>query len=135
MKAAAEVLELVRGGAAKVTLADFRRTVAAAPEVRRAIGKIDGNEYPGLAAQYRFLLEVLVDFNQGEFDVLPYVAGAEVLFAVQYFQREVDVIPDFVPGVGLVDDAAVAAVVLQRHREVLRQHPKAAGFDWAAVEG
>lgn len=49
-------------------------------------------------------------------------AHCEAAFALLYFLKGFDRIPDFVPEVGLLDDALVVQVVLQRQATTLRAH-------------
>ena len=46
----------------------------------------------------------------------------EVTFALLYFLKGFDRIPDTVPELGLVDDAMIVELVLQRHSTALRAH-------------
>jgi uncharacterized membrane protein YkvA (DUF1232 family) len=46
----------------------------------------------------------------------------EVAFALLYFLKGVDRIPDSVPEVGLLDDAMIVQSVLQRHETVLEAY-------------
>ena len=48
----------------------------------------------------------------------------EVAFALLYFLKGLDRIPDSVPEVGLLDDAMVVQSVLQRHETVLEAYAK-----------
>jgi uncharacterized membrane protein YkvA (DUF1232 family) len=48
----------------------------------------------------------------------------EVAFALLYFLKGLDRIPDSVPEVGLLDDAMVVQSVLQRHETVLEVYAK-----------
>ena len=45
---------------------------------------------------------------------------AEAAFALLYFQRSTDLIPDSIPGMGLLDDAIIVRIVLDRHKHELR---------------
>jgi uncharacterized membrane protein YkvA (DUF1232 family) len=46
----------------------------------------------------------------------------EVAFALLYFLKGFDRIPDSIPEVGLLDDAMIVQAVLQRHLSTLRAH-------------
>lgn len=46
----------------------------------------------------------------------------EVAFALLYFLKGFDRIPDSVPEIGLLDDALIVQAVLQRHAAALRGH-------------
>ena len=50
------------------------------------------------------------------------ITQREVAFALLYFLKGVDRIPDSVPEVGLLDDAMIVQSVLQRHETVLEAH-------------
>ncbi|MCX6951650.1 MAG: YkvA family protein [Verrucomicrobia bacterium] len=49
-------------------------------------------------------------------------AHCEVAFALLYFLKGFDRIPDSIPEVGLLDDAMIVQVVLQRNSTALRGH-------------
>jgi len=129
-----ELVEFVAHGAKVITTKEVAETLAAMPEIERELAGIDGKEYPHVAGHFRFLVQVIGDFVNGKFDALPYVAAAEVAFALQYLHKEVDVIPDFVPHTGLLDDAMVAEIVLRRNAAVLKKHHAAGKIGWETIE-
>jgi len=49
-------------------------------------------------------------------------AQREIAFALLYFLKGVDRIPDSVPEIGLLDDAMVVQIILQRHESAIREH-------------
>ena len=63
----------------------------------------------------------------------PCDAFDEAVFAVSYLFRRVDFIPDFIPGLGHLDDSAIVRSVLRRHAETFEGYAKAKGTDWAAL--
>ena len=54
----------------------------------------------------------------------------ESAFALLYFLKGFDRIPDSVPEIGLLDDALVVQVVFQRHEAALRGHWLRRGRPW-----
>jgi uncharacterized membrane protein YkvA (DUF1232 family) len=50
-----------------------------------------------------------------------------------YAVKEHDMMPDTMPGVGYLDDAAVAKVVLSRHAEIFEQHCALHGIEWSTL--
>ncbi|MFM1748100.1 MAG: hypothetical protein RLZZ188_1766 [Verrucomicrobiota bacterium] len=58
------------------------------------------------------------------------VAYREVTFALLYFLKGFDRIPDTVPEVGLLDDAMIAQFVFERHSASLRAHALRRGRAW-----
>jgi uncharacterized membrane protein YkvA (DUF1232 family) len=131
-----DLVAFVKEGSQHITLGDFTKLEAAMPEIRREIARIrKGSELPHLADHLDFLSDVVIDFVSGNFSDLPCVAAAEVAFALQYFVRAVDIIPDFIPDIGLIDDATIALIALQGHEKALRKHPSADRVDWSALHG
>ncbi len=61
-------------------------------------------------------------------------AHREVTFALLYFFKGYDRIPDNVPEVGLLDDAMIVQVVLQQHAGTLQAHWQRHGRTWPGGE-
>ncbi|EPJ2926131.1 YkvA family protein [Pseudomonas aeruginosa] len=62
----------------------------------------------------RLLQELLVAWVRGEYRELSRQALLSVIAALAYFLSPVDIVPDFIFGVGLLDDLAVLAWVVRR---------------------
>ncbi|MCR7558283.1 YkvA family protein, partial [Pseudomonas aeruginosa] len=62
----------------------------------------------------RLLQELLVAWVRGEYRGLSRQALLSVIAALAYFLSPVDIVPDFIFGVGLLDDLAVLAWVVRR---------------------
>jgi uncharacterized membrane protein YkvA (DUF1232 family) len=58
----------------------------------------------------------------------------EVAFALAYMAAGDDLVPDYLPEIGYVDDAAVIASVLERNAAVLRAVARALELPWDDVE-
>jgi hypothetical protein len=56
----------------------------------------------------------------------------EAAFALLYFQRATDLIPDSIPGMGLLDDAIIVRIVLDRHEHAFKSSPDAYNLSWPA---
>lgn len=65
---------------------------------------------------------------------LPEVVRNETAFALLYAAKDMDLMPDDMPDVGYLDDAAVTEIVLNRHADVFEQHCAERGIDWAAIQ-
>jgi uncharacterized membrane protein YkvA (DUF1232 family) len=131
-----DLVAFVKSGASLVTLSDFTKLEAELPQLRKELVKLrKTSELPHLVDHLEFLAGVVGDFVAGQFPELPCVAAAEAAFALQYFIREVDIIPDFIPDIGLVDDAAIALIVLKGNETALRNHPGSSKIDWKALHG
>jgi uncharacterized membrane protein YkvA (DUF1232 family) len=60
----------------------------------------------------RLMLSLVKDYWQREYRQLPYWTLSAIAFTLLYVANPLDLIPDALPGVGLVDDAAVLSVCL-----------------------
>ena len=108
---------------------DSNVLVAELAMLREKISALRG-EHPTLGAQ----LEFLVQFFESDPAQQPEQARKEAIFALLYAVKDMDMMPDHMPGVGYLDDAAVAGVVLSRHAEVFARHCAQHDTDWSTLK-
>jgi uncharacterized membrane protein YkvA (DUF1232 family) len=114
----AGIAAYVDRGAALVT----PEAIAALQRLRKSLQrKISALDDPGHLRQRLELLatffdEALADGQRGT------PAHCDTTFALLYFLKGFDRIPDSVPEVGLLDDALIVQCVLQRNATTLRAH-------------
>lgn len=58
------------------------------------------------------LLRLLKAWKQGSYRGLSVRTVASIAVSILYILSPVDAIPDFIPGIGLIDDAAILALLL-----------------------
>ena len=61
---------------------------------------------------FKLLWSLLKDYWSGEYNKAPWKLIAAIGFAVAYLVSPIDVIPDFIPVLGFVDDATVFALTI-----------------------
>lgn len=61
----------------------------------------------------RLLLSLVKDYATGRYLEVPYWVIGAAAFALLYVLSPVDLIPDLIPGIGYLDDAAVVALCLK----------------------
>ena len=104
------------------------------PDLRGRLKELDSRTFPHLHAQGEFLLDYVDDcFENRHGQKRPCDAFDEAVFAVSYLFRRVDFIPDFIPGLGHLDDSAIVRSVLRRHAETFQTYAQTKGADWAAL--
>jgi uncharacterized membrane protein YkvA (DUF1232 family) len=99
------------------------------PALRERFTKIPSQTYPYLSDELEFLSLVVKNQVAGLNRDLTAQTVAEAAFAL-YFQSRTDLIPDPIPGMGLLDDAMIVSMVLRCHEhafKVVRTLPGYAG--------
>jgi len=118
----------VEGGAALVTPEAIAALHALHPALEAKIAGLDASErlQQRVDALVTYFTEACVDGVADE------QASRDVTFALLYFLKGFDRIPDSVPEIGLLDDAMIVQTVLQRHSTTLRAHWLRQGRTWPA---
>lgn len=126
----AELAGFIQSRARAFSIAEIKRLISDLPALRKRFAKISAQRYPDLADQLQFLSLVIED------EIIRDPAGAmvgEAAFALVYFQRETDLIPDSIPGMGLLDDAMMVRLVLGRHQQRFKFSPHGYKLSWPAL--
>ena len=79
-----------------------------------------------LAIRAKSLYDMLSAWWNGKYD-LPTGTLQAIVVALLYFISPLDIIPDFLPFIGLADDAAIFAFVVSRIRKDLERYAEATG--------
>jgi len=58
------------------------------------------------------LVSLVRSYVSGEYQGIPFASIVAIVAALIYFVSPIDIVPDFIPGFGYVDDAAVVGLVL-----------------------
>ena len=125
-----ELHDYIQGQAALISISDIKGLLSDLPALHVRIAKISSRVYPYLADQLAFLALVMSDAVTDPFCDPSSPAAGEAAFALLYFQRTTDLIPDSMPGMGLLDDAIVVSIVLRRNEEIYRRSRHADRLRW-----
>lgn len=103
--------EYISREASKITEDDLHTIAEKADEIWKRF------ENEGPLARFledaRLLLAVTTDYLDGQYRTIPYFSIAAVAVALLYVLNPFDLIPDVIPVVGYVDDAAVVGLCLK----------------------
>jgi uncharacterized membrane protein YkvA (DUF1232 family) len=125
-----ELTEFIRDQADALSLRDLYQLITDLPAVRERLRNIPVETYPYLTKQLQFLClfieEQLAERKGGLSDA----ALREAAFALRYFQRAPDLIPDSIPDMGLLDDAIIVDIVLQRQHSAFKRSSHGEKLSW-----
>ena len=115
----------IREGAGKVTDKEIRTVARMADEI---LGKIRGSTpLARYAADSRALLAMVKDYLAGAYKKVPYWVIGKVVFVFLYVLNPLDLVPDVLPFVGQLDDAAMLGLCLVLVEKELNRYAKWTG--------
>ena len=109
---------------------DVRYALDKTGEKIKSVAKSTSAAAQQMARQVKLLYMMLKDSTSGKFKA-PWVAVSAITAALLYFISPIDVLPDFIPGIGLIDDALVLSLCISVIRMDLRRYVKEKNLDLA----
>ena len=102
--------ELVKEGAEKVTEKDIEKVVVKSEDIEEKF-KARG-PLKRFIEDYRVLKELIKDYRGGRYRQALYGTVAAAVFALLYVFNPLDILPDVLPFIGVLDDASVITACL-----------------------
>ncbi len=118
--------QIVNDLACKVAPADVASLLQHEAELHQKIAALP-EDLALLRRQLNLFLDCLRDYAAGHCEQIPLSTAAIAAAAILYFSNEVDLVPDFLPRLGKLDDAAVVSVAVERARKGLERYCLATG--------
>lgn len=106
---------------------DLKRLLASETVAERKASQIK-DRLPGLVGQVKLGFSMVRDYWKGDYRNIPWWSIASVGAGLLYFVTPADLLPDFIPLLGYVDDAAVLAAVMQGIKQDVRAYCDAKGI-------
>lgn len=101
----------VKEHAAEVSAEDLSKVVRKEAEIDNKIA------HSGLLEKYselgKLMLGMLKDYRKGNYKQVPWFTIGSIVFAFLYVLNPFDIIPDFIPGLGYIDDLSVFTIALR----------------------
>ena len=112
--------EELKKGAKNVTEEDLMKVINKRDEIEE---KFRGNGPLGrFISDLKLMFSVIQDYISGEYREIPWWSIAAIVAALLYVLNPIDLIPDFIPVVGYIDDALVVAACLAMVEQDLQNY-------------
>jgi uncharacterized membrane protein YkvA (DUF1232 family) len=128
-----DIRTILDESARRIAPADIATLLDGAAELRQRAAELRCGELPLLGEQLDFALECLHDHLEGSCPQIPLYTISLLGAGVMYFCDQVDVIPDFLPHIGKLDDAAVMAMAFRLARDGVERYAAWKGREVAAL--
>ena len=92
-----------------VTEEDLKKTLEKSDEILNKVKSSSVLEREFM--KVRILIMMLEDYINGEYEEIPWGTVASLVVALMYILSPIDLVPDFIPVIGLMDDLAVLLIV------------------------
>ncbi|HPS64075.1 MAG TPA: DUF1232 domain-containing protein [Ignavibacteria bacterium] len=90
---------------------------------------LDISKFRKLLNQVMLLMELIKDYKSKAYIQIPWTTVTVAAFGLIYFLNPFDLIPDYIPGIGYVDDAIVLAAILKSAQSDLKKYCTFKGYD------
>jgi uncharacterized membrane protein YkvA (DUF1232 family) len=102
--------DFIKKGSAAVNSEDVQKVLDKANEITQKVVKSPSLQR--FLKDVALLISMVKDFWSGAYREIPWWVIAAVVFTLLYVLSPIDLLPDFIPGIGLLDDALVIALCL-----------------------
>ena len=95
----------------KIKSKDFQKATDGASKIIETVKH--NKTFSNLIEDVKTLAALINDYVKGYYRQVPYKSIAAVVFGMLYILDPFDFVPDFIPGIGYIDDAAVIGLILK----------------------
>lgn len=93
-----------------------------AGRIARYARRLRSGGFATFAEQVRLATDLLKDVRSGKYRQVPWATVGSLAMALAYFVAPLDMIPDYIPFTGFVDDAAIMGLVFRAAEQDLQQY-------------
>jgi uncharacterized membrane protein YkvA (DUF1232 family) len=102
--------EYVNSEVSKIEDGDLNMVMKDKKEIEK---KFAGTGLKKYAEMGKIMFGMLKDYKKGQFTHVPWFTIAAMVFGLLYVLNPLDIVPDFIPGIGYVDDFAIFTIVIR----------------------
>ena len=113
-------VDWLKSKAEKINDKDFEKVTEKADDIKNKFEK----EGPlnRFIEDGKLLISIVKDYWSGKFKKIPWWAISAIVFALLYVFNPLDLVPDFIPGFGFLDDASAIAACLLLVEQQLKEY-------------
>ena len=112
--------DFIRKGSATVNSEDVKKVLDQANEITEKVVK--SGPLQRFLKDVALLISMLKDYWSGAYREIPWWVIAAVVFTLLYILSPIDLIPDFIPVIGLLDDILVVTICLMMIEQDLMKY-------------
>ena len=125
MKNTKEILKginerFLKENAEKIINDDIIKVTEKADEITKKF--IKGGPLERFIGDVKLLISLVKDYWTGNYKKIPYWVIGAIVFTLLYVLNPLDLIPDVIPGIGQIDDAAVVGICLYLIEKELQEY-------------
>jgi uncharacterized membrane protein YkvA (DUF1232 family) len=117
-----EAEERFRESIEYVTEDDIEAAARSGEEKIRRLEKAVPQALTALWSDVKLLVSMIRDYGTGAYRDVPFATIAAAVAAILYLVSPIDAIPDFIPVLGYMDDAAVIGVCIRMAHNYIQQY-------------
>lgn len=104
---------------AQVYVQDPRRLGELVSEAAKKAMSLPKEQFKETWAYLQAMLRLIRAYNRGEYREVSVATLVVIVAAIIYLMNPLDLLPDWIPGLGLLDDAFILALAVRRTRKTL----------------
>lgn len=109
----------IEGERKKIEEKDINHALTNEEEIKKKVSRLGK-----FKQQINLLFSMLKDYKNKKHTSVPWLSIAAITFALLYLLNPLDLVPDFIPLIGYIDDASVIGITLKLISEDIEAYQK-----------
>jgi uncharacterized membrane protein YkvA (DUF1232 family) len=124
-----EIFDKVKSDSSKITSDELNEVLSNKDQISKKVSKLNFDRFSKLIRQLTLSLQMLKDYKTKAYVDIPWRTIALVVAAILYFINPFDIIPDFIPFIGYMDDVVAFAAIFKSAQTDLINYCKWKGYN------
>ena len=124
-----EIIEKIEQESKEVTPEKIDEVIVHEKEIEQKTKKLNRNHFEKLYMQVKLALQMIKDYKAKRYTEIPWRSIGLISIGILYFLNPLDLMPDFIPILGLTDDAVALAAIFKSLQSDLKLYCEWRGLD------